>query len=499
MRLPLAIALFSFGSLLPACFSTSVDDIETEPPGEDSGGDATTGTDATITEAGVPFATDTGTPAPEASTPDAAPTTVSVLVVNDHGPESGVTVVFQDAAGNPVATATTDASGTATQVAVAGSQVTVVMGSLQNVQIVTFEGVAPGDVLTAHDATDTTFANTQVSIDGLPDAGPPPGTGSYTVNIGPCSGSFTDLPGLVYLSPDCENRGKFPVLVQAVSSDPEDPEPIGFTYQTGNALPLDGGVAHVSLSGAWTTTFSTQSIAVSNFDFTDLTGYTAFSEIADGISSGIPSIVVSQDGSAVNSFFGHPGYATAVQSEANQSGNRGSGVAISAVATRSAPSPDGGAASFDYSQFLPLLDAVTLDSSQPGQPVVSWVTEAGSLASASGTIVTIAWNALADGGDYLPGTWTIVAPPTATSVKAPALPPAVAAWAPPAGAQFASPPNVIVVQGSFLPGYAQLRALFSTLPAPSSLLYDQFSLSGVVPPLPVDGTLKLTAITFSGD
>jgi hypothetical protein len=472
---------------------------------EDSGVDGTAnpGVDATTEEAAAPpeaAVPEAGAPE-EGSTPEAAPTmeagptTVSVIVVDDDRmPEPGVTVVFQDATGNPLTSTTTDATGWATGVAAEGSQVTVLLGSQLNVQIVTFEDVSPGDVLTAHDTTDTTFANAQVSLDALPDAAAPPGTTSYTVDIGNCSSYFTTLPALVYLSPDCQHYGTFPVLVQASDGT----GPIGFTYQNHNLLPLDGGVAHVSLNGAWSTTMPTQSIGVSNFDFADLTGYTSYSEIADGVSFGPPTNFGNSDGGATTSYAAHPGYPDTVQSEANQSIKTGAGIAISAVATRSAPSADGGAASFDMSTFLPLLNAATLDSSQPAQPAVSWGTDAGSLAAANGTIVMVAWSSPVDGGNLLQGTWTIVAPPTATGVKAPALPAALAAWAPSPAATFTSTPTVIVVQETFASSYAQLRALFAILPAPSSLLYDQFGVGGVVPPLPYDGTLKLTAFVPPG-
>ncbi len=479
--------------VVAGCFSnTAVDDTATVPPGDDASEDAGPEPDATVVEAAAPEAA-----TPETSVPDAAPTTVTVVVVNDHGPEQGATVVFQDATGNVVTTAITDASGKATQLVAAGSQVTAVLGTPQNIELVTIEGVMPGDVLTAHDATDTTFASGQVSIDAVPDAGTPPGTTNYQINIGRCSDNVSALPVQTSLSPDCERNGTFPVLVQAMDDD--DIGTLGYTYQTGNTFPLDGGVAHVSLSGAWSTSLPSQSISVTNFPDPNLTGFLGYSEIANGVASGTPTYVNSdEEGGASATFPVHPGYATSVQNEANVSGLRGGAIAVSAIAARTAPSPDGGAASFDLSTLLPLLDAVTIDSSQPGQPTVSWVTEAGSLAAANGTVVELAWSGTNDGGD-VQGTWTIIAPPTATSVHAPALPASLAAWAPSADAAFTFPANVIVVQGSFLPDYAQLRALFSTLPPTSSLLYENFNVGGVVPPLPVDGTLRLTAYTTNAD
>jgi hypothetical protein len=171
---------------------------------------------------------------------------------------------------------------------------------------------------------------------------------------------------------------------------------------------------------------------------------------------------------------------------------------VSAIARRGAPSGDGGVTNFDESSLLPLLDAVSFDMTSLAQPTVSWVTEAGSLAGASGTIATFAWS---EGDSSIQGTWTILAPPTAASVTAPALPASLSAWAPAVDAAFDSPPIVVVVAGSgaLVPDYAHLRAQFSALPAQTSLLYDNLSIDPLIPPLPVDGTLRLTAFTVNGD
>ncbi len=503
MRLRLVIGIACLPLLIPACFSTTVDDVPFTP-NLDAGGDTEPGTDATMlipVEAG---AQEASTPDAMAVVPDATmvPTTVTVVVVNDHGPEPGVTVVFQDASGAVVITAVTDATGKASAPAIAGGQVTAAFGSGLNLQLATIEGVAAGDVLTLYDATDTTFANAVVSLDSLPDAAAPDPTASYVFNVGPCFEYFTadQLPLQMSLSPDCESRGKFPVLVQAMEGDPS--VEIGYTYQNGNALASDGGVTHLSLKGTWSPAAPPHTVSVSNFDENDETGYATYSEIADGVSAGVPAFLSADTGNASNDYPAHPGYPASVQSEANVSADRGGAAAISAIATRSAPSADAATTSFDLSTLLPLLDAVNFDSTQPAQPTVNWTTEAGSLASASGTIVRITWSYLPDGGEeYVQATWTILAPPTATSVKAPALPASLAAWTPTADASFGSPPTVIVVDGtdSFLPDYAHLRASFSALPAQSSLLNDKPTLDGVVPPLPADGTLRLTAFTPIGD
>jgi hypothetical protein len=500
MRFRLVLGIAALPLALPACFSSSAgDDISYS--GEDSGVDAGSTADATMT--GPTEAAAAAPDAPveaqaEASVVEAGPSFVTVVIMSDLGPEPGVSIVFQDGITSAMTTVLTDANGRATQVVGAGSQVTAVLGTSENIELVTIEGVMPGDVLTAHDATASPFANAAVSIDALPDAAAPPGTDTYVANIGNCtSGGFNSVPVQINLSPDCANGGTFPVLLQALNSD--DSAPLGYSYQIGNTLPLDGGVAHVSLSGAWSTASPTQAVGVTNASTTDeLSGFTTYSEIANGVAYGPPSYFSPDgDGGAINTFPVHPGYPAHVQNEASQSGFRNGGVAVSAVATRTAPS-DGGAASFDLSTLLPLLDNVTLDSSQPAQPIVSWVTEAGSLATANGTIVALAWSQ-ADDAAGISGTWIIVAPPTVTSVQAPQLPGVLAARAPSANANFSTPPTVIVVSGSFLQDYGQLRALFSSLPPTTSLLYDDFSEGAVVPPLPVDGTLRLTAFTANGD
>jgi hypothetical protein len=498
MRLRLAIGIVGLPLFVPACFSSNTpNDLVVEPPVDAAAIDATTIPEAAAPDAGLPEAAPEAA-TPEAATPEAGPLPVTVVVVTDRGPEPGVAVVFQDSTGNAQSTVMTDTTGRASQVVPTGSQITVVLGTTANVQLLTIEGVAPGDVLTAHDATDTTLSNALVSIDGLPGS-PPDGTNDYIAQIGNCSAEFASPPGVVEMRPGCENAGTFPILVQALGPSGEYGESLlGFTYQNGNTLPLDGGTAHVTLNGPWSTTLTTQSIAVQNELETQYT-YSEYTEIANGVGDGNGQYVEpGTDGGGSAQYTAYPGYPTSIQSEVNVSATRGPNIAVSAIATRGAPSLDGGTATFDMSTLLPLLDNVTLDMSQPAQPTVSWVTEAGSLAGASGTIVMVTWNGTNDGGD-VQGTWTIVAPPTATSVQAPLLPAALSAWEPTADANFSTSPAVIVVQGSFLAGYADLRAQFAGLSSLQGVTQDTFLSAGAVPTLPVDGTVRLTAMTYNAD
>jgi hypothetical protein len=190
----------------------------------------------------------------------------------------------------------------------------------------------------------------------------------------------------------------------------------------------------------------------------------------------------------------HPGYADFVQTSAYLSvGLDYDNVdAIVGGATRSAGPTASQSASFDLST-LPMFTGALVDSSDAGtpeQPSVTWTTGTGSLSVADGIYVSAQWDGsiVTDAGTtYSNGTWTIVAPPTATSVRAPALSPQVAAWAPPTGSTWEYLPRVAAVQASVFSGYAGLRAQIGTL----SLL-NGYTI--VLPVLPANGTIYVSAI-----
>ncbi len=519
---------------LPACFSSS---NNPPPPAVDSGTpivdaasppvDATTVPEAAppVHEAGIEAAVEAAAPV------EAGPQPVTVRIIDSQGPESGVLIVFQDVAGNVVTTATTDVTGTVSALVASGSQVTAVMGSSppvvvvtgspgpttvsdqviappQNVQLVTVQGVEPGDVLQLVDPSDTTFSNATVSIDALPDAAPPPGTSTYQAQIGNCYSSFSSPPTQIGLSSGCQSNGAFPLLVLAQGGADAGYGTLGYTYQNDNTIPSDGGIAHVSATGAWFTTTTTNTIIESNSPlYTNFTSqYAALSGIQDGV-EGYPVVdyLTEVDGGASATFVGYPGAATYVQSEGTvtQSDSTYSHLQVSSIAIRAqAPADGGSVVSFDLSTLLPFIGNVGLDagaappdSGASGQPSVSWGVDGGSLASASGLVVQVVWS---QGVGNNTGTWTIVAPPTATQVQAPVLPSSVAGWGPAPTASFSSP-TIVVVQGSFFSGYSDLRKQFTAIPATNNLVTGQPYSGPVVPALPVNGTLRLTAYTINGD
>ncbi len=435
----------------------------------------------------------------EASLPEAeaGPALVTVLVHSVNGPEQGVTVVFQDAAGAVLGTATTDASGLAVHIAQGVSQATAVMGTPASPLLTTIQGVAAGDILSVYDPSlDSPTAT--VSIDSIPPSSPPPATASYYAQIGNCynyaiPGSFT-----LAANYDCQVQGKFPVIVYAQGGADAGYANLAYSYQNGNTIPTDGGVAHVNLNGDWLLSFGSQTLNVEMEDG-GIAPSVYMDEIANGV--GFPDYVSNtfvDGGETTYVFPTHPGYADFLQSEAivAQSGSYSSTLAMSAIATRGVG--DSGTPSLDLNTRLPLIDFAAIDASSPAQPGVAWSSEAGSLASVDGVIAAFSWSDVTDAGTPINGRWTIVAPPTSSSVAAPALPASVSSWAPAATASFPATPLVVAVDGDFIAGYAQLRAQAGSLPISSSLVYGR--VASTAPPLPADGTtIRLSAFTVNGD
>ena len=271
--------------LVVGCFSSS-NSPAGPAPSEPLDAAAATVPDATIVDTGAPE-TSTSVPPPDAQAEaqaEAGPPTVTVHVVNDFGPEANVTIVFQDGSGASSLVAVTDGSGATSQVVPADSQVTVVLGTPSSPQLVTVEGVQPGDVLTAYDPTSSPFANGQVSIDSLPDESAPPGTASYQANVGRCGSYFTSTPQQFSLSADCQNRGTFPLLIQAVGGADAGYANLGYLYKNDNVLAADGGVAHVTPTGPWSTATGSQDVTLTNVPAAASSYPTAgLSEIADGV------------------------------------------------------------------------------------------------------------------------------------------------------------------------------------------------------------------------
>ncbi len=481
------ISLFALLALA-ACF-----DQQTNDAPEDAGHFDAPTFDGTIPDSSNPDSPIADTSLPEV---EAGPKLVTVVVRNELGPEQGVTIVFHDPNGAVISSGITNAAGLVAQLVPSGSMMTALMGSPTTPRPVTVQGVEPGDVLTAFDDSNPTFLNDQIAVDSVPSP-PPAETIGYFAGAGRCSAYFNTPPAQIGLSNGCEIGGRAPLLITAAGGPDAGYANVGYTFQKANALPGDGGTLHISPDGGWTTTFTTQTLSATGMSDAGGFGGFSFMEVTGNVpawtTSGFPTAPL--DGGPLNQpFQGHPGYADFVQGEANIVVFRSGSSSVAAIATRGAAPTTSTTTSLDLSQILPLISAATLDSTTPARPSVTWTAD-GSLASTDGAVVVIRWITRLDGGGTASGTWTIVLPPTATIAKAPTLPSTAAAWAPDATSTFLSPPFVFFIDGSFLPGYAQLRAITGSF----SALGNATGNPPIVPPLPVDGTMRITGFTVSGD
>jgi hypothetical protein len=415
---------------------------------------------------------------------DGGPQPVRVSVVSMTGPSVGTVVVFHDASGKVLASTTTDSAGHAERMLDAGAGVSVLMGSVKSgtLSAVTYLGVEPGDLLFAYDTTTTpTYAYETIQSLASPT---PTGAVSYQPTTGTCTTSpFTQLPATFFLSSDCFNRaGRFPVLVEAFDNGSAN---LGFSFLKDQAIDSDGGVwmdAATWSSGqaTWTANLTNGSVAPQ----------VTFGEVASFVP--IPHIGSAQplgDGGFVPSQWSfHPGYADFFQTEVSVSNPTNVGATITLVATRSPATTKDGSVTFDLGQLPPAISTLTSDFlTTPAQPNLTFKPDA-PVPSAVGTYAVFTWTN--------PGTsnsWTIVAPPTLTTIMAPELPPTAVAWTPTTMLN-ASVPEVVMMSGEGLKSYAEFRKAAAALPPPN---FNMLPIM-IAPMLPFDGTLALTAVGNPG-
>ncbi len=420
----------------------------------------------------------------DAAQPEAGPRPVKVIVLKGGVPEPAVNVVFQDANGAVVEAKATGIDGSASRVVDPGTMVTVALGSGAARQLVTVIAVQPGDVLTALDDPAETFGSDAVSVD-LPTNPPDGGTLYYQAHSGACRSPLSPSSPIAYAisPPDCEHAGKFPVL--AIATD-ANALVTGFSFKKGNAIGADGGTAQVTGLSAWANVGSVNVTATNAGTQLASLGY---SEIANGVALTTQASVMPAAGTATATTATYPGYADAVQFEAGRfTAATGAYLSIAMIAKRTAPPAT--AQSFDLAQLLPAMTNVVADTSVTARPAVT-LTVAGTVTGADGLAVQMSWSASSVDAGRTTGQWIIVAPPTTTTVKAPAMPAALSAWLPPSGAAFDSP-AAMIVDSDRIPGYDQLRTALATFPRPTTI--SPFGVA--IPPLPSDGTLRVSVILY---
>jgi hypothetical protein len=457
-----------------------------DAPAPEAGHDATA--DTYVAEAAVEAA------APEASV-DAGPPPVTVVVTSALGPEQGVSVVFQDAFNQIIATVTTDATGRASAFVPVGSEITAYMGNVAAPRLVTIEGVVPGDVLGVYDTSSDGNLGT-FTVDLAPDAAAPPGTSALYGYAGDCSFSGTGSVASLQ-SGDCVSQGKFPVVLFADGTTDAGYGRLAYTYSKGNPVATDGGNTSVVMPGPWYTALGSQTITATNVDAgVGMLGPYGWTGVADEITGGVPTPSSTNIDFTADASVGvelHPGFADSLQAELNFIQYSGATNSQSVTAIVTNPAGDAGTTTFDMGQVLPLIDQVSF--AKPSR-VLTWGSEAGTLPVGDGVLASLEWGDTTDAGVTVQGTWTIVAPPGVRTVTLPAAPPALATLAPSSTASFYTP-TVAIVDADFIAGYDQLRVQAGALPLSKNLVQGRYGNQS--PPLPVDGTLRLTAITQAGD
>jgi hypothetical protein len=188
----------------------------------------------------------------------------------------------------------------------------------------------------------------------------------------------------------------------------------------------------------------------------------------------------------------HPGYPDATQTEGSVAFHDVAFTAEIAAATRAGVATTSQSVSMDLTT-LPFLTAAHIDGADAGtaaQPITTWTTESAAPATTAGVGVAFTWTSTPlDGGSSVYGSWTILAPPSATSVRAPALPASDSDYVPASNAVYGVTPQVALLQGSAVPSYAVLRAQFGAL---LPLFSGGSSLE--MPPLAADGTLAVSVV-----
>jgi hypothetical protein len=480
-------------TLFFGCFSG---DDNTEAPGIDA--DIDTGTagdssspDVTTSPMDASTQAEAATPAPDAgvdATPDVAeepapPLAVTVVVVGPGGPESGVTIVFDDSTGAFVSQSMTDTNGRVTQVLAANSMVTAVLGSADLANLVTVTGVQPGDTLTAIDGSPQPNVEVQVTDP----ASPPEGTSELIVNAGDCAGSVgidsNNPPVLVenMSAPFCIGpTGQFPLLSLATDGDGTT---LGYTFQKNFQIAVDGGTPDITLGTTWQTQLGQETVSFTNVP-SNLTPQVLLGQYASAVpyttSDNEPNVV---DAGGSSSFETYPGYSDFLQAEIQLQNETPGGATNQVLAVRGAApttaQPDGTIA-LDLSALLPAITGVTIDATTPARPSAT-VASAATLAGASGMFVTLDWADVPDGGagPTARGRWLIVGPPSATAIQYPSL--GNLTGAPTSDAQW-TVETAAAIGGAALPTYGAVRASAGTL----NLTLNNSSFA-IVPGLPANG------------
>jgi hypothetical protein len=493
-----------FDGSLDAAFDGTEPETSVPESSVDSSVDASV--DSAVPEAAIDSAVDAGA---EATVDAGMP--VVVTVVGAAGPEPGVIIVYDDPTGAYVAMQTTDASGRASMVVAAGSMVTALLGSPTTYSSpFTIMGVEPGDALTVVDwgslpSSDQGTRAECTTVNVTEQAAPLANTAFYLASSGLVRApTVTKLPSTVALGGQCggpstpaagppssielgasiaAGQPKVPVLLEAFDNGDNQ---LGYLFDKASALPssaagADAATGQVTLAGAWSTTYTNQTLDITNVPDAGLSYTPILSEVVSGTLTTDPQYFTPFG----NTFFTHPGFADFIQVEASSTVYFQSGQAMAMTL----PAPTGDATiPMDLTPLasMPVLSGTSVDTTNPARPTFTWTTSSGSLSTVTGIVVFASFSGAGGDGGNTSGNWTIVAPAQAqASLTAPELPGSLGAWiAPSTGFTGGNNVEIWGLQGTALPTYAAVRAAASAFTEQPACNIN----APIVPALPTVGT-----------
>ena len=422
-------------------------------------------------------------PLPEAGIDSAPPAPLGVTVSVTEGllPLNNVRVILQDAAGLVIGDKTTDATGQVT-LATAPSMVTVLIahgaGAGSSVAPVTFVGVADGDKLLVRSVAD-------VLVEQAP-------VGQYSVSFTSGAANANASTFDVFAGAGCFNTGASvgaSVLVGLYSSclGPKNAvlteaslngTILGFGFAKDLAKPAPSGVLNVgplTFAAPGTTTLNATNVPITPF-----ATKAELSAVANDVLFHMRESSGAIDGGGKN-WKTPTGFAEAYQAEVSFDEVNASSVSTRLFLRREAVPATNILTAVDYASGLAKITDAALTKPTPARPEVA-LTSASPLTAADGGIATFHWNSQIA---QTSGSWTVVFPPSTTTIRLPALPADATTFVP---ADNVSIDEVIFLEATQVPGFKELKRL----PIQPNFGLD---LVDTQKPLPLPGTVRVTRWT----
>jgi hypothetical protein len=422
-------------------------------------------------------------PLPEAGVDSSppAPLGVTVTVTDSALPKANARVILQDAAGLVIDEKATDATGKVT-LPTAPSMVTVLLANgISSVSPVTFMGVADGDKLVVAAVPDVAVDPTivgQYSV-AFSNAGVAATANAFNVAAGagcPGGSGAPGEPAIVDLYASCLNA-KNAVLSDAMNGATL----LGFGFAKDLAKPAAPppaaatNVGPLAFTAPGSTTLSATNVPPAvNSVSSDLFAIANSGAFRMNYSSG----AVASGGQV---FKTPTGFAEAYQSLVVFDEFNATSMSSRIFVRREAVPASNTLTSVDFATALPRITDVPITLPTAGRPEVV-VTSAAALGSADGGVATFSWsNSLAE----INGGWTVVFPPSTTTIKLPALPADAGTFVPTSNVSI---DEVIFLEATQVPGYKELKLL----PIQPNLGLD---IVNTQKPLPLPGTVRVSRWT----